>query len=494
MIRGTSLLRLYAALAALVAGIWFAQSVPQALAVGAGCCAVVAAGWRRRALVSLIGLMATAASCGVLVTAPRTGPSPLESLAGRIPHCELSGRLIEHAGGLGSLVSADLVDCDGFAPGRDAGVVVVDPSQIDSGAIVSATGWLIPLRTDDTFDEARRRLGAHTAFHAEAIEALEGPGGLHGLAAAVRAGLDRATAGMDPERAGLLSGLTTGDTTGMVWTTEEQLRRAGLSHLVAVSGSNVAMVVGATALMVSGAALWIRLMACGLALGLFVLVVGPEPSVLRAAVMGVIGLLALALGRRSEPLHALGVALVVLLLLRPGLVHSVGLHLSAAATAGIVLFSGPLTRAMTGAASAVSPSRPRLPRFVSLPLAVTLAAQFAVAPVLVGTFGELSLVAPLANLLAVPAVAPATVLGLASAVAGAVAPPLGWACARITEPFVTWVLAVGRTTGSWSWASIDVPEAWAWPLGAFVIAAALASLRAGRAEPQPSPSSPAGAK
>lgn len=417
--------------------------------------------------------MATAASCGVLVTAPRASPSPLESLADRVPHCELTGRLIEHAGGLGSLVSADLVNCDGFAPGRDAGVVVVEPSEIDAGAIVSATGWLIALRTDDTFDEARRRLGAHTAMHVEEIEQREAPRGLFGLAAGVRAGLDRATAGMDLERAGLLSGLTTGDTTGMGPATEEQLRRAGLSHLVAVSGSNVAMVVGATALMVSGLALWARLVACGLALGLFVLVVGPEPSVLRAAVMGAVGLLALALGRRTEPLHALGLALVVLLALRPGLVHSVGLHLSAAATAGIVLFSGHLTRAMAG-----------LPRLVSLPLAVTLAAQFAVAPVLVGTFGELSLVAPLANPLAVPAVAPATVLGLAAAVAGALVPPLGWLCARIAEPFVTWVLAVGRATGSWSWASIDVSEAWAWPLGALVIAAALVSLRAGRAEPQ----------
>ncbi|HZK52293.1 MAG TPA: hypothetical protein VFD47_12110, partial [Actinomycetota bacterium] len=69
-------------------------------------------------------------------------------------------------------------------------------------------------------------------------------------------------------------------------------------------------------------------------------------------------------------------------------------------------------------------------------------------------------------------------------VAGALVPPLGWVCARIAEPFVTWVLAVGRTTGSWSWASIEAPEAWAWPLAALVIAAAIASLRADRDEIQ----------
>lgn len=471
MIRGASLLRIYAALGGLVAGIALAGRVPQSAALGVGCCALVAAGWRRSAAVSLVGLIGSAVSCGVLVTATRATPSPLESLADRIPHCELRGRLLEHSGGLGSLVSADLVTCDGFASGRDAGVVVVEPSEVDAGAIVIATGWLVPLRAGDTFDDARRELGAHSAFQIDEIERLEAPRGLHGVASEVRDGLDRATTGMDPERAGLLAGLTTGDTSGMSPATEEQLRRAGLSHLVAVSGSNVAIVVGAIALMVSRLALPLRVVACGFALGLFLLVVGPEPSVLRASVMGTVGLLALVVGRRTEPLHALGLALIVLLSLRPGLVHSVGLHLSAAATVGIILFAGPIRGALS-----------KLPSFVSLALAVTLSAQFAVAPLLVGTFGELSLVAPLANLLAVPAVAPATVLGLASAVAGAVVPPLGWLGARIAEPCVTWVLTVGRNAGSWSWASIEVSEAWAWPLWGLVIVAAVASIRASRSE------------
>jgi len=373
--------------------------------------------------------------------------------------------LLEHAGGLGSLVSADLLSCEGFTPGRRAGVVVIEPSDIDAGAMVSATGWLVPLQAGDSFDEARRGLGAHSAFHVDEIDQVASPRGLYGVASDVRSGLDRATAGMDPDRAGLLSGLSTGDTTGVGGGTEEQLRRAGLSHLVAVSGSNVAIVVGATALMVSRVALPIRVVACGLTLGLFVLVVGPEPSVLRASVMGSVGLLALAAGRRTEPLHALGLALIVLLGLRPGLISSVGLHLSVAATAGIVLFSGHIRSALGG-----------LPSFVSLALAVTLAAQFAVAPLLVGTFGELSLVAPLANLLAIPMVAPATVLGLIAAVTGALVPPVGLLCARFAEPFVAWVLAVGRTTGSWSWASLEVPKAWAWPLWGLVIAAALLSL------------------
>ena len=336
-------------------GIALAERVPFSVALGVGCCALLAASCRRRAAVSLIGLIGTAASCGLIVTAARATPSPLESLADRIPRCELKGRLLEHAGGLGSLVSADLLECEGFVPGRAAGVVVIEPSDVAAGSVVIATGWLLPLRADDTFDNARRALGAHAAFRIDEIDEQAAPRGLHAVASGVREGLVRATTGMDRERAGLLSGLTTGDTTGMGGATEEQLRRAGLSHLVAVSGSNVAIVVGATALLVSGLALPLRVIACGLALGLFVLVVGPEPSVLRASVMGLVGLLALAAGRRAEPLHALGLALIVLLTLRPGLVSSVGLHLSVAATAGIVLFSGHIRRALG-----------RLPGFVAL--------------------------------------------------------------------------------------------------------------------------------
>ncbi|MGH2750432.1 MAG: ComEC/Rec2 family competence protein [Actinomycetota bacterium] len=451
---------------ALIVGICLAERIGDSIALATACGGAVATGWRRRPAVSLAGLMVAAASCGVLVTAPRTAAVPLERLAERVPRCAIEGRLLEHAGGLGSLVAAEVVTCEGYATGRRAGVLVIDPPEQDPGAAIGITGWLLPLRRGDRFDDARRRLGAHAGFHVEEADTIEMPEGLHAVAAEVRAGLARSSEGMEAERAGLLSGLTTGDTTGMGLHTEDQLRRAGLSHLVAVSGSNVAIVVGAAALMVARCALWIRVAVCLCALVLFVLVVGPEPSVLRAAAMGVVGLSALAAGRRSEPLHALGLALIVVLALRPGLVFSVGLHLSAAATAGIVLFSGGFARRMGF-----------LPRPVALVLAATLAAQLAVSPVLVGTFGEFSVVAPVANLLAVPAVAPATVLGVGAAVAGALLAPLGWLSARVAEPWVAWVLAVGRTTGSWSWASIEVPEWWGWPLGALVSAAAAASLR-----------------
>lgn len=459
-------MRIYAALAALVSGVWAASMIAALPAVVAGCAATTCLCMRRRPAVSFMGLVAAAASCGVLVGGPQHDPTALESMAPRIPQCEVTGRLLEHGGGLGSLVAADALVCDAFQPMNDAGILVIERPDAEVGAVIKLTGWLLPLSSSEPFDVARRRLGAQASMSSGEAEVVAPPAGLHSLAARIRGGLTDAVMGMESDRAALLAGLTTGETHGMAAHTEELVQRAGLSHLVAVSGSNVAIVVGVVALAVARLGLRARILVCAGALGLYVLVVGPEASVLRAATMGGVALLALGAGRRTEPLHALGLALIVVLALRPGLVFSVGLHLSAAATAGIVVFAGPLSRRMGGC-----------PRPVALALAVTLAAQIAVAPVLVGVFGELSLVAPLANLLAAPVVAPATVLGLGAATTGAIWPAAGSLCARLAEPFVAWILGVGRTTGGWSWASLQLPEWWGWPLGALVAIAALATMR-----------------
>jgi competence protein ComEC len=232
-----------------------------------------------------------------------------------------------------------------------------------------------------------------------------------------------------------------------------------------VSGTNVAIVLGAVVLAAAPLPHKLRVVLCGLGLVLFVLVVGPEPSVLRAAVMGAIGLVALAWGRRAEPLHALGLALLVVLAFRPSLSSSVGLQLSVAATAGIVLWSPSLAHRLRV-----------LPRVVALGLAATVAAQVAVAPLLVGTFGQLSLAGPLANLLAMPAVAPATVLGVGAALIGTVSELGGVAAARVAEPFSAWILFVGNGIGDLSWSAVELPRATAWMAAAPLLVAAAGAL------------------
>lgn len=275
-----------------------------------------------------------------------------------------------------------------------------------------------------------------------------------------------------PARAGaLLAGLTVGDTSEVDDSTTEAFRRSGLSHLVAVSGSNVAMVLAAIAIVTMRLPIMVR---GGIGLGglaLYVIVVGPEPSVLRAAAMGVVGLVAYVAGRDSASLNSLGIALIAVLAGKPDLLFSIGLHLSAAATLGIVVWSPAIERWLR-----------RIPSLLRAPIAITLSAQIAVAPLLVIAFESLSVVAPVANVLAAPAVPPATVMGLLSGLVGLVALPAGRFLALVAAPFAQWIVWVAYETSGWSWASVDVPASWGWALAVPVGLAAIAGavVRAGR--------------
>lgn len=253
----------------------------------------------------------------------------------------------------------------------------------------------------------------------------------------------------EPHRpAALIAGLTIGDTSEVDYPTTETFRRSGLSHLVAVSGSNVAIVLAAIAIVTARLPLVLRCALGAVGLGFYVAVVGPEPSVLRAAAMGVVGLLAYVAGRRAAPLNGLGLAVIAVVAAKPELLFSIGLHLSVAATFGIVVWSQPIATALR-----------RVPGLLRAPVAITLAAQIAVAPLLIATFERLSLVGPVANVLAAPAVPPATVLGLAAGIVGFVSAPLSRLVAAATTPFAEWILWVADHTAAWSWASVDVP-AW----------------------------------
>lgn len=269
-----------------------------------------------------------------------------------------------------------------------------------------------------------------------------------------------------PERSGaLLAGLTIGDTSGIDYWTMETFRRSGLAHLVAVSGSNVAMVLAAMAVATVRLPLVVRGIFGALALGMYVAVVGPDPSVLRAAGMGVVGLVAYVYGRDAASLNSLGMAVAAVLALRPDLLFAVGLHLSAAATLGIVVW-----------ARAIEERLHRVPALLRAPIAITLAAQIAVAPLLIVIFERFSVVAPMANVLAAPAVPPATLIGLSSGIAGLVSTEAGRGLATLAAPFAEWILWVSDETGAWSWASVDVASIWGWilavPVGTAILAAA----------------------
>jgi ComEC/Rec2-related protein len=423
---------------------------------------------RRHRFASIAALTFVGFSCGALAAHARTGVTAIEELARDVPRCAISGRILEEAGGLGTLVTVVEARCVGRAPVTDPGVVVLDGAVGFSGDRVEASGWLLPLG-NEPFGVARSRAGAGAAMDPNEIELSPVSGGPLAIASAIRTGLDGAMVPLSEEEAALVRGLTIGDTERIDGSTIELFRRSGLSHLLAVSGSNVAIVLGAVMVLARRVRLWIRTAGGAIALALFVVVVGPDPSVLRAAVMGGLALAAVSGGSRSDPLHALAIAMIVVVGARPGLVFSVGLHLSAAATFGIVVWGAPFARRLAF-----------LPRPLALLLAATVTAQVAVAPILIATFGRISVAGPVANVLAVPAVAPATIAGLAGAVVAAFVPHAGATIARIAGPFAGWILYVGRSLGEASWASIALPRSLGWVVGVPLAAVAVRSvIRAG---------------
>lgn len=236
------------------------------------------------------------------------------------------------------------------------------------------------------------------------------PGTVATAAERLRAGLRAAVDDAPDDPRGLLPGLVIGDTSRTPPDLTEAMRATGMTHLTAVSGSNVAVVVGLVlgACVLLGVPRVLRPWLALLALAGFVVLARPEPSVVRAAVMGAIGLIGLSRSRRSAGPPVLGAAIVVVLVLDPWLARSFGFALSSLATLGLLLFTRPWGDAIGS----------RLPERVAglgPALAIPVAAQAMTAPVVVLLQGSVSVVGVLANLLAAPLVPVATVAGVAAA-------------------------------------------------------------------------------
>ena len=413
----------------------------------------------------LLGLMLLCAGVGALNSSYRSSPrGPLAEIARDVPRCAVTGSVIESLGGLGTLVSIGAARCGEWTE-DDLGVAVADGYLGEPGAVFAGTGWLIPLSSDG-FGRARWRLGAQARVDMTSLDVIRGPPGVFAAAARIRAGLDDAMADQAPRHRALMAGLTIGDTSDLRPEVVEMFRNSGLSHVLAVSGSNVAIVLAAVLVALRSAGLRRRIIAAFAALGMFILVVGPDPSVLRAGVMGSITLACLLQGRQVEPLAALACAVIVVVGLRPAMLFSVGMHLSVAATAGIVVFSQSIAAGLSF-----------VPNAARLMLAATLAAQVAVAPILIIVFGEISLVAPIANALALPAVGPATMIGLASACIAIVATAPAALLGRVVEPVVAWISMIAERCGGMEGSVVVLPPAMGWLAALVVVTLAVRVLR-----------------
>jgi competence protein ComEC len=247
---------------------------------------------------------------------------------------------------------------------------------------------------------------------------------------------EQALASLPPEQAGLLAGMALGDTAALRGDVEDAFESAGLTHLVAVSGANLAVVTGA----VLGVALLLGARRRALALigvllvAAFTFLTRWEPSVLRAAVMAVLVLLGVATGRGPGGRRALCLAVTILLLADPALAMSLGFALSVAATAGILWLGPPLARALPD----------RLPEIGRVAIAGTLAAQAAALPLAGLATGDLPLMALPANLLAIPLAAAPMLLGVINAVAAPVLPWVADLACVLAKPFLTALIWLAR--------------------------------------------------
>lgn len=224
---------------------------------------------------------------------------------------------------------------------------------------------------------------------------------------------------------GLLAGFLTGDTDLMSVIDDENLRRAGLAHFVAVSGSNVALFLIIWWFVTAPLSIRprLRVVVGFVGLVLFSVITRWEPSVIRASVMASVPLAGGWFGIPVDPWMALGTAVTLLILVSGDLVSSVGFQLSVAATAGVLV--------------GIHTARHRRPKWVWVPLLTTVGAQVAVAPIILSVFGTIPLAAPLTNLIAGPIVAGSTLL----ATAGVLLPPFAW-LARFGGTAVLWIARI----------------------------------------------------
>ncbi|WEV27892.1 ComEC/Rec2 family competence protein [Streptomyces sp. 71268] len=294
---------------------------------------------------------------------------------------------------------------------------------------------------------------------------LAGPGDLQRTAGRLRAGLRAASDGLSADARALLPGLVVGDTSRVPPDLDEAFRATDMTHLLAVSGSNLSIVL---ALLIGPPHMAARAERRGLAARLgvplrltallggvltlgFVVVCRPEPSVLRAAACGLITLIAIGTGRRRTLLPALAAAVLALLLYDPWLARSYGFLLSVLAT-GALLTIAPRWSAALRARG--------VPGRLAEVLAAAAAAQAVCAPVVVVLAARVSLVAIPCNLLAELAIAPATVLGFAALAVGPLAPPVAVGLAWCAGWPVEWLASVARTGAGLPGSGVSWPGSW----------------------------------
>lgn len=421
-------------------------------------------GGRYRGVLALgaacLALAAVSVSHVALTQADRTGLDDKQLTGGRavVVHAQVTSKVeVTARGSLRFDADAWRLDIGATSTAvRIPVTVTVEPTAVtgrqgislDLGSTVQASG------TSMLTDPPDRSV--LLVFASRGVEVLASPPWSLALAAQTRTAFVARAATLPKPGGDLLPGLAVGDTRAVSTGLDMAMKTSSLSHLTAVSGANCALVVGIAFALAAllGAPRWARVVSGVSALGVFVVLVTPEPSVVRAAAMATIAMLAVLMGRTGAGIGVLSLAVTLLIAADPWLAASIGFALSAAATAGLLVLARPL---------AASLSR-WMPRGLALAISVPLAAQLACGPILVLIAPQVPVFGVVANLLAAPAAPVATVVGLIACVTAAVpwlAMPfmwIGWVAAA-------WISATATTFAALPGASLPWAEGLAGALG-----------------------------
>ena len=399
-------------------GAWWSRPVPLGLAaVGV---LVALAARRPWAVVVAVGVLASALGAGAWAGARPAEAGPLRAQA------TLVGDPVRAVGAVRAEVRAGGHHLDVWARGR-AGAVLAGRA---AGEVVEVVGRVSPRRPGDDWAARRHVVGRVDAATITALSAGSMPAR---WANQVRRLLHDGAEPLPPADRGLLAGFVLGDDRDQSPVVADDFAGAGLGHLLVVSGENVAFLLAVAAPVLRRLPWSLRWALTGGLLAGFALVTRFEPSVLRAVAMAAVVVTAGALGRPSSSRRALALAITGVLLIDPMLVGVLGFQLSVVACLGIVVLAAPLAHRLPG------------PGWLRRPLAVTLAAQVAVGPLLVWRFGGEPVAGLLANPLAEPAAALLMAWGMtAGLLAGVVGAPASSWLHLPTEALLIWVRLVAR--------------------------------------------------
>lgn len=323
-------------------------------------------------------------------------------------------------------------------PARAFGEPSADDLGIGTTVVLRGT-----LRANDPGDGT-----AYLLFTSAPPSRLAAPPPVFDWANRLRDDLRAAAAKLPGDGGALLPGLAIGDTSAVSPELDAAMKSSSLSHLTAVSGANCAVVV-ALVILVTSRMRMRRVSRIGSALVVlvgFVVLVTPEPSVLRAAVMAAIVLLSSVFGRAAQGIPILALAVTMLLTNDPWLARDYGFTLSVLATAGLLLLARPLTAVLSRI----------LPVPLAAAIAIPLAAQLACQPVLVLLAPSIPVFGVVANILAEPAAPIATVIGLIACLLLPFVPSLGAVVVQVAWFPAAWIAATAKFFSAIPGSQLDV--------------------------------------